>query len=495
MSNAIHISDSLTRRKVPFEPINPPEVKMYVCGPTVYDEPHIGHARSAYIFDVIKRYLVYKGYKVKFVRNVTDVDDKIINKAKEEFPSEDLNVSFKKVADKYLKSYHEALESLGIEGSGIIEPKASEYIPKMLFFIQKLIDKGSAYVSGGDVYFDITKAKDYGKLSNQSLEKMESGVRVAPNENKHNPLDFALWKSAKENEPAWDSPWGKGRPGWHIECSVMSSDILGNEFDIHGGGIDLIFPHHENEIAQSEAAGEKFARHWIHHGLLTINGQKMSKSLGNFKTIKDVLKEIKAQDNAKADILKNFYLQAHYSMPIDFSYQSIKDSTEAIYGLLQVLKNGDLGIDNPSQEDNEINSQIKYFESEMSNDFHAANAKTALFGIMRRCNSLLGGKQGREEKNTIQYGVNSIRRLANILGLSLPKLDSHDSNWSGLSVINIMKDVEQEEKEIETQIEQRAKFKREKKYVEADNIRKALEAQGIILEDTKDGKTSWRRKK
>ncbi|MFA5346446.1 MAG: cysteine--tRNA ligase, partial [Candidatus Omnitrophota bacterium] len=305
----------------------------------VYDEPHIGHARSAYIFDVIRKYLTYKGYKVKFVRNVTDVDDKIINKAKEEFPGEDLNSSFKKVADKYLTSYHQALKSLGIGEDGIIEPKASEYIPKMLIFIQGLIERGAAYVSGGDVYFDITKAKNYGKLSNQSLEKMESGVRLAPNENKRNALDFALWKSAKENEPSWDSPWGKGRPGWHIECSVMSSDILGEEFDIHGGGIDLIFPHHENEVAQSEAAGEKFARYWIHHGLLTINGQKMSKSLGNFVTVQSFLDKYKS-----ADLLKLLFLSTHYSHPVDFTEDKIreaekqKDSFDAFFQKVSTWK-------------------------------------------------------------------------------------------------------------------------------------------------------------
>jgi len=246
MENKILIYNSLSRKKEELIPLNPEEIKIYVCGPTVYDEPHIGHARSAYIFDVIRRYLVFKDYQVKFVRNVTDVDDKIINKAREEYPGEDLNTSFRKVSEKYLKSYHEALKILGIEASGIIEPKASEYIPKMLTFIQGLIDKGAAYVSGGDVYFDITKARNYGKLSNQSTGNMEAGARVALGEKKNNPLDFALWKTAKEGEPAWDSPWGRGRPGWHIECSVMSSDILGDEFDIHGGGIDLIFPHHEN---------------------------------------------------------------------------------------------------------------------------------------------------------------------------------------------------------------------------------------------------------
>ena len=281
---SINIYNTLTRKKEEFKPMKEGHVGMYVCGPTVYDAPHIGHARSAYAFDVMRRYFAYKGYKVKFVRNVTDVDDKIINKAMQEFKGEDLNIAVKNVSDKYLKVYHDCMGKLGIMQPDR-EPKATEYINKMTDFIKTLIQRGTAYQAGGDVYFDVAKANGYGKLSNQSFEMLESGARIASGENKKDPMDFALWKSAKPDEPSWDSPWGKGRPGWHIECSVMSSNILGDEFDIHGGGIDLIFPHHENEIAQSEGAGKKFARYWIHNGLLTINKEKMAKSLGNFITI------------------------------------------------------------------------------------------------------------------------------------------------------------------------------------------------------------------
>ncbi|MGE5197313.1 MAG: cysteine--tRNA ligase, partial [Deltaproteobacteria bacterium] len=307
---SIFIYNSLTRKKEPFQPIDPPQITMYVCGPTVYDEPHIGHARSAYIFDVVRKYLQYRGYKVSFVRNVTDVDDKIIDKARREFKDAPLKEAVKKVAQKYLEAYHDALRQLGIAASEpeVIEPKASEYIGRMAQFIKILVENGTAYQAGADVYFDITKAKGYGKLSHQSLDNMEAGARVLPTENKKDPLDFALWKSAKEDEPSWESPFGRGRPGWHIECSVMSSHILGDEFDIHGGGLDLIFPHHENEIAQSEAAGKKFAKVWMHHGLLTINGQKMAKSLGNFITIKDFI--CKYTD---ADILKLFFMSTHYA--------------------------------------------------------------------------------------------------------------------------------------------------------------------------------------
>ena len=340
MEKKILIYNSLSRKKDELIPLKPKEIKMYVCGPTVYDQPHIGHARSAYIFDVIRRYLIYRGYRVKFVRNVTDVDDKIIDKAQKEFKGEDLNIAVKNVSTKYLDLYHEDMKNLGILEPDV-EPKATEYVskdnPLMQKFIEQLIKNGCAYVSEGDVYFDIKKAKDYGKLSNQAIDKMEIGARIALGEKKKDPLDFALWKSAKAGEPAWDSPWGRGRPGWHIECSVMSSDILGDEFDIHGGGIDLIFPHHENEIAQSEGAGKKFARYWIHHGLLTINGQKMAKSLGNFITVKDFLDKYK-----DADLLKLLFLSAHYSHPIDYNDQKIEETKQAldrIYIFLNKVKN------------------------------------------------------------------------------------------------------------------------------------------------------------
>jgi len=326
----IKIYNSLKREKEEFKPLVKDEVRMYVCGPTVYDEPHIGHARSAYIFDVIRRYLQYRGYDVTFVRNVTDVDDKIINKAKEEFKGEDLNSAVKKVSSKYFASYQKCMDELGIREPNA-QPKATEYIDKMIEFIETLIEREAAYVADGDVYFDIKKAKNYGKLSNQSLDNMESGARVAPGEKKQDPLDFALWKKAKEDEPSWDSPWGRGRPGWHIECSVMSSDILGDEFDIHGGGIDLIFPHHENELAQSQGAGKGFARYWIHNGLLTINGQKMAKSLGNFVTVDEVLSKY------NPDILKILYLGAHYSNPVDFSWKKMDDA-KAAYERIDILR-------------------------------------------------------------------------------------------------------------------------------------------------------------
>jgi len=451
---------------------------MYVCGPTVYDEPHIGHARSAYIFDVIRRYLIYKGYKVTFVRNVTDVDDKIIEKARNEYKGEDLNSAVKKVADKYLASYHEALDSLGIVTSkpDVEEPKASEYIDKMIVFIKNLIDRGAAYQAGGDVYFDITKAKNYGKLSHQSLDKMEAGARVTPLENKRNPLDFALWKSTKESEPSWDSPWGKGRPGWHIECSVMSSDILGDEFDIHGGGIDLIFPHHENEIAQSEGAGKNFARVWMHHGLLTIKGQKMAKSLGNFVTIKEFIAKYK-----DADLLKLFFLSAHYSHPIDYNEEKIEE-TKKSYDRFRILfqkidrKFGSRDTTKlPAGSMGNIEFFREVFEKAMDDDFNAPQAMSVLFSMVNECNKILDNEQD-ERRFILQYAMGAIIELGNILGLSFAGIPKEKSDtWVTIA------------------ISMREQLRKDKKYKEADEIRKTLEEKGIILEDLEEG-TTWRRK-
>ena len=344
------IYNSLTRRKEEFVPLKKGEARIYVCGPTVYDEPHIGHGRSAYIFDVIRRYLVYRGYKVKFVRNVTDVDDKIIEKARSEnrktrrTENRDLREAVKEVSKKYLDAYHEDMAALGIAKPDK-EPKATGYVPKMIKFIEDLIQKGRAYAADGDVYFDIKSSKGYGKLSNQSIDKMEIGARIAPGEKKRGGLDFALWKAAKEGEPYWESPWGRGRPGWHIECSAMSSDTLGDEFDIHGGGLDLIFPHHENEIAQSEGAGKPFARYWMHNGLLTIRAGKMAKSTGNFITIKDFLSRYH-----DPDYLKLFFLGAHYRSPIDYTDDKIGEAKKAKNRFVILLKKIDSIVSNQKPE-------------------------------------------------------------------------------------------------------------------------------------------------
>jgi len=475
------IYNSLTRTKEEFRPLKEGCIGMYVCGPTVYDEPHIGHARSAYIFDVIRRYLAYRGYRMTFVRNVTDVDDKIIDKARKVTSRKSqvtsLGEATQDVAEKYLEAYHEDMALLGIEPPDE-EPKATEYIPKMIEFIKRLIEKGCAYAANGDVYFDIKKAKNYGKLSNQNLDKMEAGARIAPGENKKDPLDFALWKKAKEDEPSWDSPWGKGRPGWHIECSVMSSDILGGSFDIHGGGIDLIFPHHENEIAQSEGAGEKFARYWIHNGLLTINSEKMAKSLGNFISIKDFIAKYK-----DADLLKLLFLNTHYRHPVDYTEEKIEEmraQKERFFILLDKLNRvrgpgtparetaGGAGRGQKKKRDGELDSFKTKFEEAMDDDFNTPLALASLFDLVSYAN-----------KSGQFFGVKELLiELTSIFGLNL----SENISESGLS-----------EKEIKKLIEDRNKARQDKDFKKGDDIRKALTEKGVILEDTKDG-TTWRRK-
>ena len=461
---SINIYNTLTRKKEEFKPMKEGHVGMYVCGPTVYDAPHIGHARSAYAFDVMRRYFAYKGYKVKFVRNVTDVDDKIINKAMQEFKGEDLNIAVKNVSDKYLKVYHDCMGKLGIMQPDR-EPKATEYINKMTDFIKTLIQRGTAYQAGGDVYFDVAKADGYGKLSKQSLEMLESGARIASGENKKDPMDFALWKSAKPDEPSWDSPWGKGRPGWHIECSVMSSDILGDEFDIHGGGIDLIFPHHENEIAQSEGAGKKFARYWIHNGLLTINKEKMAKSLGNFITIEDILSKY------PADILKILFLQTHYSHPVDFSWEKMGEAKKA-YERIDILMKKLKDIKEEITLDKDIDGYRLKFEEVMDDDFNTAQALGIIFEIVSFINKNIenGKKAGYAKKTLIDLGK--------VLGL-FDGLTRHYSMEFSETIALI--------ESVNLLIKNRNEARGKKDFKEADRIRKELEEKGIILEDTKHG--------
>ena len=496
----IYIYNSLTRKKDPFEPLNPPQVNMYVCGPTVYDEPHIGHARSAYIFDVIRRYLKYRGYNVKFVRNVTDVDDKIIDRAKKEFPNEDLINAVKKVSSKYLDAYHNDMKSLGILDPDI-EPKATEFVsnqnPSMQKFIASLINQGAAYVSGGDVYFDIKKAKNYGKLSNQSIDKMEIGARVLLGENKKDPLDFALWKATKEGEPSWDSPWGKGRPGWHIECSVMSSDILGDKFDIHGGGIDLIFPHHENEIAQSEGLGKEFAKYWIHHGLLTINGQKMAKSLGNFVTIKKFI-----EDHNDINLLKLFFLSAHYSHPVDFTNENIKEAEKNMQTISNFYSNAmdklkDFRSSRKNEEPREIAELRNQFIEAMDDNFDMHKSFAVILNLVNLANKNM------ENINFLynaKFLLNEIRSVLNFgisITISVPtlelKLKLHEVNVSDEIKVGDNIKLEIIDQYTKMQIAERDKARKEKDYKLADKVRKELEEKGFIVEDTEEG-TKIRRK-
>ncbi len=473
---SLHIYNSLTRKKEEFIPINPPNVNMYTCGVTVYDECHIGHARSLYIFDLIRGYLEYRGYKVNLVRNITDIDDKIINRANE------LNTPWDTLVAKYIESYYQDLAALGLR-KGILdgqeEPRATKNIKEIITLIQGLLDKGYAYAADSGVYFSVRKFEPYGKLSGQGIEQMLTGVRKDTDETKHDSLDFALWKKSKPGEPFWHSPWGDGRPGWHIECSAMSLKYLKTAtLDIHAGGRDLIFPHHENEIAQSESAtGKPFANYWLHHGLLTINGQKMSKSLGNFVTIKDALKR------CFPDLLKLFYLQAHYSHPIDFSWEKIaevKKAYERVVILLGKLdripagKDGRKGLAPEPAED--LKGFKERFIESMDDDFNTPKAIAALFELVNSCNKLLD-KPGSANPDALNYARGLIKEMSGILGLTFEQ--------SGLSAIS--------DQEVDEKINSRLALRKEKKFMEADILREALEEAGIILEDTKEG-TIWRRK-
>jgi len=478
----LFIYNTLTRKTEEFHPIKAGEARIYVCGVTVYDECHLGHARSAFIFDFIRRYLKYRGYNVKFVKNITDVDDKIINKAREETADTgsalyglDLNDAVREVAARYTKSFCEDMDAFGIERPDV-EPKATEHIKDMIKTITVLIEKGYAYTSGGDVYFDVRKFGKYGRLSNQDLDQMLEGARAEAGEKKKDPLDFALWKAAKENEPKWDSPWGPGRPGWHIECSVMSAGYLGDNFDIHGGGRDLIFPHHENEIAQSECAtGKPFANYWIHNGLLTINGEKMAKSLGNYVSIKDALSRY------SPDILKLFFLGVHYSHPVDFSREKM-EATKSAYERFTTLFskiNREIGsVDAITGGADTSNVDIfklkQQFEEAMDDNFNTPSAIGALFEMVSLTNKILE-KKPQGYQFMLKYSLDTIKELGGVLGLSFK---------DDLAAVS--------DSEIKQLIEKREELRKQRKFKEADKIREELKKKGIIIEDGK-GATYLRR--
>ena len=462
----LKIYNSLTKKKEEFKPQVSGKVKMYTCGVTVYDDCHIGHARSLYIFEIIRRYLRHQGYKVEFVRNITDIDDKIINRA------EELNIDWKKLVDKYINNYYKDLESLDIEKADK-EPRATENIKDMIKYIEALVDKGYAYAVQSGVYFSVRKFKDYGKLSGQSIDRMQEGARIEKDEAKVDPLDFALWKKAKEGEPSWPSPWGEGRPGWHIECSVMSRKFLkADTLDIHGGGRDLIFPHHENERAQAKAlTGKPFANYWIHHGLLTINSQKMAKSLGNFVTIED------AVNRYSADILKVFYLRAHYSSSIDFSGERMEEAKSAYERIHIFMNRVKLMSKNKVVKKNTgISTQFRNeFIEAMNDDFNTPRGLAVLFDIINAGNKVLEGNGDNIPELAGFQGL--VEEILNVFGISFKAL--------GVAAIS--------EKDIEKMIEVRSGLKRQKRYREADKIRRELEEKGVILEDTKEG-ALWRKK-
>ena len=467
----ILLYNSLTKKKEEFIPLDSSGkiVKMYTCGVTVYDRCHIGHARSLYVFDVIRRYLKFRGFEVRFVRNITDVDDKIINKAVE------LKKNSDEVAEENIKSYYQDLKSLGVDPADI-EPRATDNIDGMIKHIEGLIARDYAYTIDGDVYFNVRKFEGYGKLSGQTIDKMMEAVRIEKDSKKKDPLDFALWKSSKENEPSWESPWGPGRPGWHIECSCMSMKHLNTEtLDIHAGGRDLIFPHHENEIAQSEALTHKpFARYWIHHGLLTINAQKMAKSLGNFITVEDALKKYGVDD------LKIFFLFSHYASPIDFTDEKIAEAHKALqkFDILfwkahEILK--DKHVDLPIQTDF-IKEHKNRFLSAMDDDFNTPEALASLFDFISATNKFI--EEARQDKNylgVIYCAVDTIESFArHIFGLFSKE-----------------KAVELTDEE-QTLLEERKTARSQKNFKRSDELRELLKQKGIAVEDGREGQT-WRR--
>jgi len=460
--------NTLTRQKEKFEPLEKGKIKMYVCGPTVYNYIHIGNARPYVVFDTIRRYMEYKGYEVNYVQNFTDIDDKIINRANEE------HTTMQAIADKYIQEAFKDAEGLNIK-KATTHPRVTQEMPEIIQMIQTLIDKGFAYEAEGSVYFDTTKFKDYGKLSKKNIDELQAGAseRVDIDKNKKNPMDFVLWKPAKINEPKWQSPWGEGRPGWHIECSVMAKKYLGETIDIHAGGEDLIFPHHENEIAQSEAAnGKLFAKYWLHNGFINIDNEKMSKSKGNFFTLREVANEF------PYEVIRFFILNGQYRMPINFSrellqaaqngLERIKNSMNNINYIINVTK-----IDTLTQNEEELLKQLpKYkidFEKAMDDDFNTADAVTAIYEIAKFANINVGENTSKEFALAVKK---EFKTLTDVLGLVIDEK------------------VEQNEidiKEIEELIAKRQEAKKAKNFVLADKIRDDLKQKGIILEDTRQG--------
>ena len=458
------IYNTLTRNKEEFTPLEDGKVKIYACGPTVYNYFHIGNARPFVVFDTLRRYLIHLGYDVKFVQNFTDVDDKIINKAKEE------GVSATELSGRYIKEYFDDAEALNVLPADI-HPKVSEHIEDIIEFIKTLISKGYAYEADGDVYYATRKFKEYGKLSNQRVNDLESGSRIAIGEVKRDPLDFALWKAQKEeSEIAWDSPWGKGRPGWHIECSTMSRKHLGPTIDIHGGGQDLIFPHHENEIAQSEACnGEPFAKYWMHNGYITVDGVKMSKSLGNFFTVRDIRKEF------DGDFIRFFLLSVHYRNPINFSdteMNSVKQGYDRIRNAIDNLeflaKNGDDEMTDAEKNDlKDFGNLEQKFEDAMSDDLNTADAIASIFEMVSHANIISKAGASREYAKEAKE---KIQNLCDIIGIMQNRSDSSH-----------------EDEKIKKLVNERQEARKSKNYARADEIRDELSKMGIALKDTPQG--------
>ena len=488
----LRIYNTLTGKKEEFVPLQEKKVGLYVCGVTVYDLSHIGHARSTIVFDTVYRYLRYRGYEVTYVRNFTDIDDKIIKRANDE------GVDYKSITEKYIHEFNVDMGSLGLERP-TVEPRATEHIPEMIRLISTLVEKGHAYPSGGDVFFSVEKFKDYGKLSKRNIEEMQAGARVEIDEKKRNPLDFALWKASKPGEPWWESPWGNGRPGWHIECSVMSQKYLGETFDIHGGGRDLIFPHHENEISQSEAAtGKPFVRYWIHNGFVNIDKEKMSKSLGNILTIKEIVK------NWHPEVIRLFLLSQHYRSPVDFSEDSLseaKSGLDRFYATIKAIRDEmakppssrakiDAGV--LAEHRQNIESLQARIEEAMDDDFNTAQALGHFYDLQTHLNSLLNLSKGHPSEEIVslfKQGGEHFSTLGWIFGLFRENPDTYleEQKKEGLKKLNFS------EEEILALIEERNAARKSKNFKRADEIRNDLLSRGIVLEDTPSG-TNWKLK-
>ena len=476
--------NTMTNKIEEFKTIEENKVKMYVCGPTVYNYIHLGNARPIVVFDTLARYFEHKGMEVKFVQNFTDVDDKIINKSMEE------GTSASEVSEKYIKYFFEDISKLNILES-VKRPKVTENMAEIIEIIQKLIDNGFAYEKDGDVYFEVKKYKDYGKLSNQKIEELELGARIDVSEIKKNPVDFALWKKKKDGEPFWESPWGQGRPGWHIECSAMAKKYLGDTFDIHGGGQDLIFPHHENEIAQSKCAYHgNFANYWLHNGFIQINGDKMSKSLGNFFLLREILEKF------SGNVVRLFILSTHYRKPINFSFENMEDTKKALQNIIKSMNKFENIVEKYKKEkiENVKNSEFsqkieefdKKFEEAMAEDMNTPQALATIFDQIRETNKFISTNES--EFSTIYYEIKK----------SYDSLKSKIENVFGIAieVENAVKEEDGENMEltkklIELLIKLRSEARSEKNFKLSDEIRDELKALGVEIKDNKDGNTDY----
>jgi cysteinyl-tRNA synthetase len=501
------IYNTLTGKKEPFQSLTAKTVRMYVCGVTVYDYCHLGHARSALVFDVIRRHLEFSGYRVEFAKNFTDVDDKIIKRANEQ------GVSCDTITAKYIQAYYEDMKKLGVRPASV-EPKATEHMADIVQLTETLVAKGLAYQVDGDVYFEVAKYSGYGRLSKRRLDDMQAGARVDVDERKRHPMDFALWKSSKAGEPSWPSPWGPGRPGWHIECSAMSMKHLGETFDIHGGGMDLIFPHHENEIAQScGATGKEFARYWIHNGFVQINQEKMSKSLGNFFTIREIFEKSKWPEEITGEMLRYFLLATHYRSPLDFSDQSLLEAKNAVTGFYDLFKRLE-EKEESTTADKGLMEAIKRckaaFCEAMDDDFNTSVAIAELQRFKSDVNKLLGQGLSTEARKIARE---EFRSLGDNLGLfqldewqfgniTVPLTGVEARTMGGQVSPKIELSEEQTERsavlvltneEIEGKRLERDEARKQKDFKKADEIRQFLASHGIVIEDKPDGTSRWKR--